>query len=77
MKPGKLVAGSGEKQFVQERDGRLKNLLKKSYLRHWIGKLDSPGDDAEAHLNYEGNVSDRRSNNMDIARFAQTFVMLS
>ncbi|GFY90057.1 hypothetical protein Acr_07g0002540 [Actinidia rufa] len=68
MKPGKLVAGSGGKQFVQEKDGRLKNLLKKSYLRHWIGTLDSPGDDAEARLNYEGNVSDRRSNNMDIAR---------
>ncbi|XP_057496676.1 uncharacterized protein LOC130781488 isoform X1 [Actinidia eriantha] len=68
MRPGKLVPGSGEKQFVQERDGRLKNLLKKSYLRHWIGTLDSPGDDAEARLNYEGNVSDRRSNNMDIAR---------
>ncbi|GFY90054.1 myosin heavy chain-like protein [Actinidia rufa] len=42
-----------------------KNLLEPS---SFITLKDSPGDDAEARLNYEGNVSDRRSNNMDIAR---------
>ncbi|XP_052188136.1 putative WEB family protein At1g65010, chloroplastic isoform X2 [Diospyros lotus] len=49
-----LLAEIGGKKIVPEKDGRLKNLLKKSYLRRWIGTLDSPGDEAETHMNYGG-----------------------
>uniref|UniRef100_A0A5B6YQB4 Putative myosin-10 isoform X1 n=1 Tax=Davidia involucrata TaxID=16924 RepID=A0A5B6YQB4_DAVIN len=68
MKQGKLLADIGERRIFQERDGRLKNLLKKTYLKRWIGTLDPNGDEAEAHLNYEGNVANRRANSLDFAR---------
>ncbi|KAL6964115.1 hypothetical protein U1Q18_035172 [Sarracenia purpurea var. burkii] len=69
MNQRKLLTEIGEKGFVQERDGRLKNLLKKTYLKRWIGTLDSPGNEAETHLISEGNGSDRRSNyRKDFAR---------
>ncbi|PSS29264.1 Sporulation-specific protein [Actinidia chinensis var. chinensis] len=63
---GKLLAEIGEKRIVQERDGRLRNLMKKTYLKRWMGTVGSPGNEAEAHLNYEGNKS--FSYRMDIAR---------
>lgn len=67
MKQGKLLADIGEKRIVPDSNGRLKNMLKRTYLKRWIGTADSPGYGDEAHL--KGNVSDRRSNySMDIAR---------
>ncbi|XP_028069617.1 spindle pole body component 110 isoform X1 [Camellia sinensis] len=67
MKQGKLLADIGEKRIVPDSNGRLKNMLKRTYLKRWIGTVDSPGYGDEAHL--KGNVSDRRSNySMDIAR---------
>ncbi|KAA8545768.1 hypothetical protein F0562_020781 [Nyssa sinensis] len=69
IKQGKLLADIGGKRIFQERDGKLKNLLKKTYLRRWIGTLDPNGDEAEAHLNYEGNAANRRTNySLDFAR---------
>ena len=65
------MAEIGEKRIVQERDGRLRNLMKKTYLKRWMGTVDSPGNEAEAHLNYEGNKSSIYRK--DIARFVQTF----
>ncbi|XAR52933.1 hypothetical protein NMG60_11021269 [Bertholletia excelsa] len=62
MKQGNHLAEIGERRTIQERDGRLKNLLKRTYLKRWIGPLDSFGNEAGAHLNYEGNCR------MDIAR---------
>ncbi|CAL5329396.1 unnamed protein product [Camellia sinensis] len=67
MKQGKLLADIGEKRIVPDSNGRLKNMLKRTYLKRWIGTADSPGYGDEAHL--KGNESDRRSNySMDIAR---------
>ncbi|KAI8025145.1 hypothetical protein LOK49_LG02G03341 [Camellia lanceoleosa] len=67
LKQGKLLADIGEKRIVPDSNGRLKNMLKRTYLKRWIGTADSPGYGDEAHL--KGNVSDRRSNySMDIAR---------
>ncbi|KAK9287549.1 hypothetical protein L1049_015970 [Liquidambar formosana] len=70
IKQGKYLADVGDRRIVSHgRDGRLKNLLKKTYLNRWIGTLDSLGTDAEAQLNNERNFSSRRSNyNMDFAR---------
>lgn len=70
MKQGNFLADIGEKRNATlERDGKLKNLLKKTYLRRWIGALDYSGNQAEAHLNSEGNFSGRKSNySMDFAR---------
>lgn len=69
MGQGKLLAVVGEKRIMTpERDGRLKNMLKKTYLRRWIGTLDSFGNGVDTHPN-EGNISSRRSNtNIDFAR---------
>ncbi|GLU03361.1 hypothetical protein SLE2022_205630 [Rubroshorea leprosula] len=68
MKQGNLLAETGEKRIgTNERHGRLKNLLKKSYLRHWVGTSDIGGNETEAHPSNEGNLSGRRSSSMDFA----------
>ena len=70
MKPGNYLANNGEKRgSALERDGKLKNLLKKTYLRRWIGTFDHSGNQTEAHLNNEGNFSGGKSNySMDFTR---------
>ncbi|KAB1224755.1 hypothetical protein CJ030_MR1G017662, partial [Morella rubra] len=68
-KGGKALAGlGGMKLFTQEQDMKLKNLLKRTYLRRWIGRLDGVGDDTEVYGNSEGKFFSRRSNSMDLAR---------
>ncbi|KAK1558509.1 hypothetical protein Q3G72_003169 [Acer saccharum] len=63
MKQGKGWAEIGEKRVgAPEREGRLKNLLKKTNLRRWIAPLDFSGSGTQAHLNNEGVTS------MDFAR---------
>lgn len=63
MKQESLPAEAGEKRLGQDRDGRLKNILKKTYLRRWV---DAGGNEAETH---QGVISYKRSNqNMDFAR---------
>lgn len=66
MRKGKhLVEIEG--RTIQEKDGRIKNLLKRTYLRNWVVGYD--GTHADAHVNHEGNFNDKKSNyNMDFAR---------
>ncbi|XP_022896874.1 myosin heavy chain, cardiac muscle isoform isoform X2 [Olea europaea var. sylvestris] len=67
MKKGKHLVETEEGRTIQEKDGRIKNLLKRTYLRNWVVGYD--GNHAEAHVNHEGNFTDRKSNyNMDFAR---------
>ncbi|KAL9417699.1 hypothetical protein AB3S75_040647 [Citrus x aurantiifolia] len=69
MKEEKVLAGNGEKRIViPERDGRLRNLLKKTNLRRWIGTLDFSGNEGQADLNIREGISTRRSNSIDFAR---------
>lgn len=69
MKEEKVLAGNGEKRIViPERDGRLRNLLKKTNLRRWIGTLDFSGNEGQADLNTREGISTRRSNSIDFAR---------
>ncbi|XP_055815977.1 uncharacterized protein LOC129885646 isoform X2 [Solanum dulcamara] len=66
---GKSLGEIAVKRTLQEKDGRLKNLLKTSYLRRWTGTQDSDGNDADTHRDSEANFADRRAtNNMDFAR---------
>ncbi|KAM3742695.1 hypothetical protein ACB098_07G087200 [Castanea mollissima] len=58
----------GKKLDPYERDGKLTNLLKRTYLRRWIGTLDGSGNEAEVYQNNEGKLFSRRSNSMDFAR---------
>ncbi|XP_015073881.1 myosin-13 isoform X2 [Solanum pennellii] len=58
---GKSLGEIAVKKTLQEKDGRLKNLLKTSYLRRWTGLQDSDGNDADIHR-------DSEANNMDFAR---------
>ena len=61
MKEGNVLAEVADRRIsTYERDGKLKNLLKKTYLRHWVGALDARGNEAEAH-----------SNSMDFARYPE------
>ncbi|KAM1421084.1 hypothetical protein ACFX2I_003388 [Malus domestica] len=64
-----LPAEIGERKVVtHERDGRLKSLLKKTYLSRWVGNLDFRGHEAAGGLNVEGNLSGKGSNSMEFAR---------
>jgi hypothetical protein len=65
---------TGERKLViRERDGTLKNLLKKSYLKRWIGPLDVSGKEVESSPNNEGNFFNQRSNSVDFARHVLIF----
>lgn len=63
---GKSLGEIAVKRTLQEKDGRLKNLLKTSYLRRWTGIQDSDGNDADTHR-------DSEANNMDFARYCLKF----
>ncbi|KAM3291419.1 putative protein MYH16 isoform X1 [Capsicum chacoense] len=66
---GKSLGEIAVKRTLQEKDGRLKNLLKTSYLRRWTGIQDSDVNDADTHRDSEANFADRRpTNNVDFAR---------
>ncbi|XP_037494125.1 COP1-interactive protein 1 isoform X2 [Jatropha curcas] len=65
---GNMLIDSGEKRlFAHEKDGRLRNLLKRTYLRRWIGTVEG-GHEEITNLNSERNFSSRRSNSIDFAR---------
>ncbi|XP_022763524.1 early endosome antigen 1 isoform X5 [Durio zibethinus] len=52
MKQGNVLAEVADRRIgTYERDGRLRNLLKKTYLRRWVGALDTRGNEAEAQPN--------------------------
>ncbi|KAB2087975.1 hypothetical protein ES319_A04G142300v1 [Gossypium barbadense] len=49
VKQGNVLAEVADRRIATyERDGKLKSLLKKTYLRHWVGALDTGGNEAEA-----------------------------
>ncbi|XP_021656301.2 uncharacterized protein LOC110646979 isoform X2 [Hevea brasiliensis] len=69
IQEGNPLTESGRKVLVpHEKDGTLRSLLKKTYLRRWIGTMDFSGNEEQARLNIEGNFSSRRSNDLDFAR---------
>lgn len=71
IKQGNPLPGTGEKQIVQDRDGRLKNILKRTYFKKWIGPQDASGNEAGTDSYREGTTSEKVSNhNMDFARYA-------
>ncbi|XVE93516.1 hypothetical protein REPUB_Repub01dG0201400 [Reevesia pubescens] len=52
MKQGNVLDEVADRRIVtHERDGRLRNLLNKTYLRRWVGALDARGNRAEAQPN--------------------------
>eukprot|EP00258_Populus_trichocarpa_P048616 XP_024464635.1 DNA repair protein RAD50 isoform X1 [Populus trichocarpa] len=63
-----FLCDNGERRLSNhERDGRIRNLLKRTYLRRWMGMLDS-GNEARASTSGAGSFSGKRSNDMDFAR---------
>ncbi|XP_024440334.2 uncharacterized protein LOC7470751 isoform X3 [Populus trichocarpa] len=62
-------AETGEMRLSNiERDGKIRNLLKRTYLRRWMGTMDFRGNEAQTCLSSEGNFSRKRANDMDFAR---------
>lgn len=73
-----LLAEIGDKKpDTQDRDGRLRNLLKKANLKRWVGTLDFRGNEAEVHMDGEGNFSSKKFNSIDFARFVNNSCNLS
>ncbi|XVF01397.1 hypothetical protein REPUB_Repub04eG0085700 [Reevesia pubescens] len=53
MKQGNVLAEVTDRRIstCEKDDGKLRNMLKKAYLRRWVGALDARGNEAEAHPN--------------------------
>ncbi|KAJ7967588.1 Myosin heavy chain-like protein [Quillaja saponaria] len=66
-KQGKFADIGKSKLATHEQDGKLRNLLKKTYLRRWIGSIDVNGKETDDPT-IEGKFFCRRSNSMDFAR---------
>lgn len=65
---GKSSAEIGDRGLGNpEGEGRLKNLLKKTNIRRWVGTLDFSGIGTQV-LNNEGDAASRKSSGMDFAR---------
>ncbi|XP_056160841.1 uncharacterized protein LOC115690332 isoform X3 [Syzygium oleosum] len=66
---GRDLVSTGEKrQQAHEQDGKLRNLLKRTYLKRWITAGDVGGA-GEAHPSSDGSIAGRKSSySMDIAR---------
>ncbi|XP_002532426.2 protein Hook homolog 3 isoform X1 [Ricinus communis] len=56
------------RHFTHDKDGRLRNLLKRTYLKRWMGTSGIGVNEEEAHLNNEGNFSSRTHSSIDFAR---------
>ncbi|KAI7757465.1 hypothetical protein M8C21_003197 [Ambrosia artemisiifolia] len=68
-KQGKLITASEEKSTFQDKDGRLKGLLKKTYLSQWISPL--------ASHEYVQNITKKSSSStMDFARMKIEYTAL-
>ncbi|XP_023553791.1 kinetochore protein SLK19 isoform X1 [Cucurbita pepo subsp. pepo] len=64
----KRGAGTVERKLVShEREGKLKGLLKASYLRRWVGMPEISGSEAAVYVDNEENYSSRKSA-VDFAR---------
>ncbi|CAN0910258.1 hypothetical protein LINGRAHAP2_LOCUS26196 [Linum grandiflorum] len=61
----KLVDEANRGRTNHERDVGVKNVLKKTYLRRWLGTLDTSRTEVDPHPSNEG---DRKTNSMDFAR---------
>lgn len=68
-----IVPIRGNKLNVQDQDGKLRNIFKKTYLNRWIGNTIDFGRSAvESRFINEGNISGRKTNNgMEFARFVE------
>ncbi|KAL6013035.1 hypothetical protein ACLOJK_003525, partial [Asimina triloba] len=64
MKQGNFLRNEGDKSITaHDRDGKLKNLLKKTYLGRWVGRLDPEGDESGAAAsNTESSPMNKRPN---------------
>lgn len=72
----KRGAGTVERKLVShEREGKLKGLLKASYLRRWVGTPEISGSEAAVYVDNEENYSSRKSA-VDFARLVNIYGVL-
>lgn len=74
MKSAKVADAMRQKgSSSQEQDGKLRNILKKTYLNRWISK--SEDDAVYSHFPEDKTFYGRRSNHsMDFARFLDSLL---
>ncbi|KAK4784633.1 hypothetical protein SAY86_019001 [Trapa natans] len=66
--PEMKISAEDNRLATHEHEGKLRNILKKSYLSRWINKVDFGRNTSETGHTNEGNFSSRHSNSMEIAR---------
>lgn len=71
---GNLIPSPGEKRIVAlGRDGRFKNLLKKTSLKHWLGSEGNPPALAHPKLESAGSLNRGCNHSMNDARSMTIF----
>ncbi|XP_050210515.1 uncharacterized protein LOC126660860 isoform X2 [Mercurialis annua] len=69
LQEGNLSADKTERRLVaHDKDGRLKNLLKRTYLNRWMGTSGFGGNEEETHPTNEGDFFGQLSSGIDHAR---------
>ncbi|KAD4179241.1 hypothetical protein E3N88_27832 [Mikania micrantha] len=77
VKQGKLTTGSEEKSISQDKDGRLKGLLKRTYFSQWVSPLGSHGSGVGSHHEYAQYITKKSSSsNVDFARMKIEYTAL-
>ncbi|KAL8195265.1 hypothetical protein R6Q57_025668 [Mikania cordata] len=77
VKQGKLTTGSEEKSISQDKDGRLKGLLKRTYFSQWVIPLGSHGSKGGSHHEYTQNITKKSSSsNVDFVRMKIEYTAL-
>ncbi|KAK9077223.1 hypothetical protein SSX86_005560 [Deinandra increscens subsp. villosa] len=72
----KVMTGSEEKNMVQDKDGRLKGLLKKTYFSQWINPYGSHGSEGGSHHDPHNITKKSSSSTMDFARMKIEYAAL-
>ncbi|KAK1431252.1 hypothetical protein QVD17_14579 [Tagetes erecta] len=77
VKQDKLITGREEKNMFQDKDGRLKGLLKKTYFSHWVNPLGSHGSGGGSHHEHVQSIAKKSSSStMDFARMKIEYTAL-
>lgn len=70
------MADPGKSTTIREQEGKLKNILKRTYLRHWMVRDQSQQETNFLKITEENSPIIKTDSSIDIARLVVIHVML-